>query len=86
MIVYARPEDEFLHTQASASFTWPVENRPVAKDELRPLRMAMMFSRDQAAAARRELDRVVGNAAAMAPPPAMGGGGGGGKGKSKGKK
>lgn len=66
--MYVRPEDEFLHARADASFTWPIENRAVAKDELRPLRLALLFTADAAKAARAELDRVVGNAAAMAPP------------------
>lgn len=86
LVVYVRPEDEFLHAVASASFTWPVEGRAVAKDELRPLRLAMVVTAEAAARARRELDRVVGNAAAMAPPPPLppkGGAGGGGGGRKK---
>ncbi|GBF97124.1 hypothetical protein Rsub_10135 [Raphidocelis subcapitata] len=89
LLVYVRPEDEFLHAQAAASFTWRVEGRPVAKDELVPMRLALLFTSEAAARARRELDRVVGNAAGMAPPPAMGALGGGkgkGKGKAAGKK
>lgn len=81
LVVYVRPEDEFLHAQASCSFTWPVEGRAVAKDELRPMRLAMVVTAAGAAAARKELDRVVGNAAAMAPPPPVLLGGGGAKGK-----
>lgn len=77
MIVYVRPEDEFLHAVAAASCTWPVEGRAVAKDELRPLRLAMVVDARGAAAAKAELDQVVGNAAAMAPPPALTGGAGG---------
>ena len=84
--MYVRPEDEFFHAACSASFTWPVEGRPVAKDELQPMRLALLITAERAAGARRELDRVVGNAAAMAPPPALPAAGGGAKGKGKARK
>lgn len=84
LLVYVRPEDEFLHAQSTASFTWRVEGRPVAKDELAPMRLALLFTSEAAARARKELDRVVGNAAGMAPPPPMAvGAGAKGKGKAK---
>ena len=44
LIVYVRPEDEYMHSRAAWSFTFPVENRPVAKDELQPLRLVMLVS------------------------------------------
>jgi hypothetical protein len=72
-VIYVRPEDEFLHAAAAASFTWPIEGKAVAKDELRPMRLALLVGAGAVAGARRELDRVVGNAAAMAPPPGLGG-------------
>ncbi|KIY96067.1 putative Protein BCCIP like protein [Monoraphidium neglectum] len=83
LVIYVRPEDEFLHKRAAASFTWPIEGRAVPKDELRPMRLAMLVDARAAAEARRELDRVIGNAAGMAPPqlpaPAAGKGKRGGK-------
>eukprot|EP00877_Chromochloris_zofingiensis_P014484 jgi/Chrzof1/928/Cz01g34040.t1 len=64
VIVYVRPEDEFFHQHCTTSYTFPVEGRPVAKDELQPLRMVMLFSADKVPKARAALDSVVGNAAA----------------------
>ncbi|KAI8463810.1 MAG: p21-C-terminal region-binding protein-domain-containing protein [Monoraphidium minutum] len=88
VLVYVRPEDEYLHAAAAASFTWPIEGRAVAKDELKPLRLALLVGAGPAASARAQLDRVVGNAAAMGPPPpalaAGRGGGGGGRGRGRG--
>jgi hypothetical protein len=43
-IVYVRPEDEYMHQRCAWSFTFPVENRPVAKDELKPMRLVMLVS------------------------------------------
>ena len=50
--VYARPEDEFYHKHCSWSYTFPVSGKIVQKDELQPLRLVMLLSPDQAAAAR----------------------------------
>jgi protein BCP1 len=50
--VYVRPEDEFFHQHASASFTFPVEGRAVGKDELQPLRLVMLLPASKVAAAR----------------------------------
>lgn len=50
--VYARPEDEFYHKHCSWSYTFPVSGKVVQKDELQPLRLAMLLTPDQAAAAR----------------------------------
>ncbi len=47
LIVYGRPEDEFLHKRAAWSATFPVADRPVAKDELRQLRLVMLIEADQ---------------------------------------
>ena len=47
LIVYGRPEDEFLHKRAAWSTTFPVADRPVAKDELRQLRLVMLIEADQ---------------------------------------
>lgn len=52
VLVYARPEDEFYHKHSKWSFTFPITNRLVAKDELQPLRLVMLLSTDEAAAAR----------------------------------
>lgn len=52
VIVYVRPEDEFLHQQASGSFTFPVEGRAVGKNELQPLRLVMLLPAGQVPAAR----------------------------------
>ncbi|BDA42499.1 Protein bcp1 [Coccomyxa sp. Obi] len=62
-MVYARPEDEFYHRHSTWSYSFPVTSRPVQKDELQPLRLVMLLTPDQAATARKELYRVVGNAA-----------------------
>ncbi|KAG1668071.1 hypothetical protein FOA52_010481 [Chlamydomonas sp. UWO 241] len=64
VLVYLRPEDEFLHAAAEWSFTFPVENRVVGKDDLAPLRMVMLVDAKAVAGVRRELDSVVGNMAA----------------------
>ena len=50
--VYARPEDEFYHKHCSWSYTFPVSGKVAQKDELQPLRLAMLLTPDQAAAAR----------------------------------
>jgi hypothetical protein len=50
--VYVRPEDEFFAAQASATATWPVEGRPVGRDELQPLRCVMLLEAGKVAAAR----------------------------------
>ena len=47
LIVYGRPEDEFLHKRAAWSASFPVADRPVAKDELRQLRLVMLIEADQ---------------------------------------
>ena len=52
VIVYARPEDEFYHKHCSWSYSFPVSGKVVQKDELQPLRLVMLLSPDQAAAAR----------------------------------
>jgi len=64
VIVYLRPEDEFLHKHASWSYTFPVEGRPVGKDDLLPLRLVMLVDASKVQAARAALDSVVGNMAA----------------------
>jgi protein BCP1 len=51
-VVYVRPEDEFFHQHSSASFTFPVEGRPVGRDELQPLRLVMLLPADKVVAAR----------------------------------
>lgn len=63
-IVYVRPEDEYLHQVCTWSFTFPIEGRPVAKDELRPLRMALLVDARRVAEARQMLDLMIGNMAA----------------------
>lgn len=47
-IVYVRPEDEYFHKQAAWSCTFPVLNRAVGKDELRPLRLVMLVDASKA--------------------------------------
>lgn len=72
----------------SWSYTFPVEGRPVAKDELRPLRLVMLVEAGRVAEARQMLDLVVGNMAAEAeeeeeagPGPGPKGGPAGGRGR-----
>jgi hypothetical protein len=52
VIVYVRPEDEFFHKHATASFTFPIEGRAVGKDELQPLRMVMLVPANKVDSAR----------------------------------
>lgn len=41
-----------MHARCAWSFTFPVENRPVAKDELQPLRLVMLVSAQAAGEAK----------------------------------
>lgn len=52
VLVYVRPEDEFMHRAASLSFTFPVEGRAVGRDELTPLRLALLLPAKAAKGAR----------------------------------
>jgi protein BCP1 len=52
VIVYVRPEDEYFHKHAAASFTFPIEGRAVGKDELQPLRLVMLLPANKVQAAR----------------------------------
>lgn len=52
VVVYVRPEDEFLHKHATASYTFPIEGKAVGKDELQPLRLVMLLPANKVAAAR----------------------------------
>lgn len=52
VIVYARPEDEFYHKHCSWSYTFPVTNKDIAKDELQPLRLVLSITPQQVTAAR----------------------------------
>ncbi|KXZ44657.1 hypothetical protein GPECTOR_64g151 [Gonium pectorale] len=61
LIVYVRPEDEYLHQVCSWSFTFPIEGRPVAKGDLVPLRAVMCIEAGRVAEAREMMDLVVGN-------------------------
>ncbi|GLC38993.1 hypothetical protein PLESTM_000824400 [Pleodorina starrii] len=61
LIIYVRPEDEYLYQVCSWSFTFPVEGRPVAKGDLRPLRAVMCVEAGRVAEARAMMDLVVGN-------------------------
>ena len=63
VIVYLRPEDEFLHKHCSWSFTFPIEGRAVGKEDLKPLRLVMMVEATKITKVRAELDAVVGNMA-----------------------
>ena len=64
VLVFLRPEDEFLHQHCSWSFTFPVEGRVVGKDDLQPLRMVMVVEAGRLPEVRRALDATVGNMAA----------------------
>jgi protein BCP1 len=44
LLVYVRPEDQYMHSLAAWSFTFAAENRAVAKDELQPRRLVMLVS------------------------------------------
>lgn len=61
VLVYLRPEDEFLHRASEWSFTFPVENRVVGKDDLAPLRLVALVDASRVGKVRRELDKAVGN-------------------------
>ncbi|GLI60059.1 hypothetical protein VaNZ11_001911, partial [Volvox africanus] len=61
LIVYVRPEDEYLHQVCSWSFTFSVEGRPLAKGDLRPLRAVMCVEAGRVREAREMMDLVVGN-------------------------
>ena len=50
-MVYARPEDEFYNKHCTESFTFST-SRAVEKDELVPLRLVMLLTAEQVAAAR----------------------------------
>uniref|UniRef100_A0A7S0YF68 Protein BCCIP homolog n=1 Tax=Polytomella parva TaxID=51329 RepID=A0A7S0YF68_9CHLO len=63
VVVYVRPEDEYLHKLAEWSCVFPVDNRQVAKDELQPMRLVMVVGAEKVKEARKNLDRVVGNMA-----------------------
>ncbi|KAK9806700.1 hypothetical protein WJX73_010128 [Symbiochloris irregularis] len=63
-VVYMRPEDEYYHKHCSWSFAFAVPNRPAGYEDLDQVRLCMLLTSAQVAAARSELDRVVGNMAA----------------------
>mmetsp|Transcript_37406 Transcript_37406/g.105582 ORF Transcript_37406/g.105582 Transcript_37406/m.105582 type:complete len:313 (-) Transcript_37406:158-1096(-) len=63
LLVYVRPEDEFLHQHCSWSLTFPIEGKDVGKDELQPWRLSMVVPADAIASVRASLDAVVGNPA-----------------------
>ncbi|KAG2422485.1 hypothetical protein HYH02_015435 [Chlamydomonas schloesseri] len=73
VIVYVRPEDEYLHQVCSWSYTFPVTSRPVAKGDLRPLRCVMCVEAGRVAEARAMMDLVVGNPMAGEEGPGAGG-------------
>ena len=52
VIIYARPEDEFYHKHCSWSYTFPVTNRDIDKDELQPLRMVLAITPQKVTTAR----------------------------------
>ena len=52
VVVYARPEDEFYHKHCSWSYTFPITSKEVEKDELRPLRLVLCMTSQQATTAR----------------------------------
>jgi len=62
VLVYVRPEDEFLHHHCAWSARFPVAGRPVGRDELRPLRLLLLVDASKVGAAQEELDMIVGNA------------------------
>ncbi|GIL56481.1 hypothetical protein Vafri_11840, partial [Volvox africanus] len=76
LIVYVRPEDEYLHQVSSWSFTFPVESRPLAKGDLRPLRAVMCVEARRMREAREMMDMVVGNMMADGGASAVAAGGG----------
>ncbi|GAX79701.1 hypothetical protein CEUSTIGMA_g7142.t1 [Chlamydomonas eustigma] len=64
VLVYLRPEDEFLHKHCVWSHTFPVEGKVVGKDDLQPLRMVMLVDTANIPKVRKALDATVGNMAA----------------------
>ncbi|KAG2497708.1 hypothetical protein HYH03_004445, partial [Edaphochlamys debaryana] len=88
VIVYVRPEDEYLHQVCSWSFTFPVEGRPVGRGDLVPLRCVMAVTPARLKEARMMMEMVVGNpreSAEMGLGAAAGAGAGNGGGKGAGK-
>ncbi|MEW5317076.1 MAG: hypothetical protein WDW38_008407 [Sanguina aurantia] len=61
LLVYVRPEDEFLHQQATCSSTFAVENRSTAHDELQPLRLVMLVEASKVPLARQKMEAVIPN-------------------------
>ena len=49
--MYSRPEDEFYHRHCTEAYTFPLD-KPVAKDELQPMRLIMLLDRAQIDKAR----------------------------------
>jgi hypothetical protein len=66
VLVYLRPEDEFLHKHCVWSTTFPVEGKVVGKDDLQPLRMVLLVEAANIPLVRKALDSTVGNMAADA--------------------
>ena len=59
-LIFATPEGEFLANKASLSFSFPVPNRAVGKDDLTPHRVVMVVAAKEVAGAMREMREVVG--------------------------
>jgi len=65
-VVHFLPEAECYQEAAEWSFTFPVADRLVGKDELQPCRCVMLVTAAQAAKARKQLAALMKSAAAAA--------------------
>lgn len=52
VLIYLRPEDQFLHKHSTMSYTFPVPDKSVGRDELQPLRIVMLVGAQEVKAAR----------------------------------
>ncbi len=51
-VVYMRPEDEYYHKHCSWSFAFAVPNRPAGYEDMDQVRLCMLLTSAQVAAAR----------------------------------
>lgn len=59
LLIFALPEYEFLGHHATWQFSFDVTNRPVGKDDLRPLRFVACVPASAVKTALKEMERVI---------------------------
>lgn len=59
LLVYVRPEDEFMHKACEWSFAFRIESKQAGTDELQPWRLAMAVPASAVPAAREQLAAAV---------------------------